>query len=367
MAPTALLLNDTTRWYHWGCTATSLGLKSLISERYELVDSLPINSTYDLDVLPATNKEFGDREFFERHVRANQAFYARIGDADVVIINGEGTIHAVTPPTIRLLYLAYAAKRFLDKTVCIVNHSAYPTAGPAVENAGLRNLYAGVYRALDYAAIREPVSKALMDTLGVSSTLSFDSLLHYLSRHRPALKKRGRSLVISGSVVLPEATLRELAQFAARMAAHGYVPVLLTGAADFPAEDDAGFVKAWARHVGGDWRHVEANSLDEWFSTIGEAALLVSGRFHHTLAAFGLGTPFVAMESNTPKITGLSRMLGSPPPLRYDDSRFGEGLSNEAAYALSPEFREAVWSAGRLENLCELARRNVPPQSSPGR
>ncbi|MGH6928035.1 MAG: hypothetical protein ACREEV_06930, partial [Dongiaceae bacterium] len=117
--PTAILLNDTTDWYHWGCTATSLGLKSLIGERYDLIDSIPIQATYKLARPPNSPPQFHDPAFFRQHEPDNADLYRRIGRADYVFVHGEGTIHGLGRASINLLYLGYAAGKYLGKPVYV--------------------------------------------------------------------------------------------------------------------------------------------------------------------------------------------------------------------------------------------------------
>jgi polysaccharide pyruvyl transferase WcaK-like protein len=145
------------------------------------------------------------------------------------------------------------------------------------------------------------------------------------------------------------------------MKREGLQPVVVTGAQADPAADDSRFIAALRAHDARDWSYVEAKSLEEWLSIIGTAALLVSGRFHHTLAAFAMGTPFVMLNSNTPKMNALATMLGAPDPIRYSDPDLENELSARAQHALSSEFARTVFRDGRAASLRELARKNVPP------
>ncbi len=65
------------------------------------------------------------------------------------------------------------------------------------------------------------------------------------------------------------------------------------------------------------WQVVEATSLREWLTCIAQAQLLVSGRFHHTIAAAFLGVPCVLLESNTLKNLALAESLKIEPPIQY--------------------------------------------------
>ena len=71
-----------------------------------------------------------------------------------------------------------------------------------------------------------------------------------------------------------------------------------------------------------------------WLDCIGRARQLVSGRFHHSIAAAFLGTPFVLMESNTPKNQALAKIFKMAPPLSYNDAEFRSRLEERTAVAL---------------------------------
>ncbi|HUL09803.1 MAG TPA: polysaccharide pyruvyl transferase family protein [Candidatus Acidoferrum sp.] len=359
--PTAILLNDTTDWYHWGCTATSLGLKSLIGERYDLIDAVPIRVTYGLARPPNSPTQFQDAAFFRAHAADNADLYRRIERADCVFVHGEGTIHGLSRAAVNLLYMAFAARRHLGKPVYVVNHSLYPHTGRGADAASADAFYRSIYAVFDYIAIRETLSKEIADRLGMPAVLSFDCLpltAGQLFSTRPA---RGETLAIAGSVAFEAVGLGPLVAFANGMKQRGHQPVVITGAQAKPAADDARFVAALRALGTGDWRYVEAGSLTEWLSTIGSAALLVSGRFHHSLAAFAMRTPFVMLNSNTPKMNALAAMLGAPEPIRYDDPQLDRLLVERAEQARSEDFARSVFDPARNGSLLDLARKNLPP------
>ena len=49
------------------------------------------------------------------------------------------------------------------------------------------------------------------------------------------------------------------------------------------------------------WRCGTRGTMSEWLDTIRSATLLVSGRFHYTIASCMLDTPCIVLDSNTPK------------------------------------------------------------------
>jgi polysaccharide pyruvyl transferase WcaK-like protein len=357
---TAILLNDTTNWYHWGCTATSIGLKSIISERYDLVDTVPIRATYTLASSPNSPAEFHDPKFFGPHASENADLYARIRQVDCVFVHGEGTIHGLKRPTINLLYMSYAARRYLDKPVYLVNHSVYPQTGRPGEDSAAFRFYQSIYAAFDYVAVRETRSKQTLDRLGIPATQAFDCLPLTTQGVFPETPQKQRTLAIAGSIVIERSAMPALVAFANEMRPH-YRPVVITGAQADPAEEDSRFVTDLRSLDAHDWNYVEAKSLEEWLSAIGTADLLVSGRFHHTLAAFAMGTPFVMLNSNTPKMSALAAMLGTPEPIRYVDPNLESLLATRSQAALSEDFARAVFDKERRRTLLDLSWKNLPP------
>jgi polysaccharide pyruvyl transferase WcaK-like protein len=194
-----------------------------------------------------------------------------------------------------------------------------------------------------------------------SAVQSFDCLPLAVERLLVETPKKEKTLVIAGSVFFRPVGLVALVAFANRMKQAGYRPVVVTGARAQPATDDADFVDALHGHDTRDWTYTDAKSLEEWLTTIGSAALLVSGRFHHSLAAFALRTPFVMLHSNTRKMNALAAMLGTPEPLKYDDPGLGVLLEARADHAQSEDFARTVFRDDRIDSLRELARKNLPP------
>lgn len=351
----ALLINDTERWYHWGCTATSRGLKALVSERHELVGSVPLDEATRLAEPPEGPAQFVEPGFFERHAAANPAVYRAVAEAELIVVNGEGTLHGVRRPVGCLLYLMWAAKRHLGKTVWLVNHSAYPDDATIPPRAAIGSFYARVFRALDYVAVREPVSLGLLCDLGVPAVQSADCLPLTFATLPPA--PAGDAIAVAGAAEFPEARLPELANLLREWSADGTPVVLPLGAAAKPAADEARFAAALKSLLPA-LSIRDCASLEDWRDCLAGARFLVSGRFHHSLAAFCIGTPFVALDTHTPKLAGLSTMLGLPDPIRHDAPDWAQALAARRAWVEAERGR--FGDAERLAELRALARRNLP-------
>ncbi|WP_437193666.1 polysaccharide pyruvyl transferase family protein [Planctomicrobium sp. SH527] len=325
-------LNDTSSWYHWGCTGTSEAIKSTLAERGYDVKSVPIQSIYACQPIPQTTQEFDSPEFFNSFFHANLPVTGPILQCDTVVINGEGSLHGLSQIARVLLYLAYASKLVCKKKVQIINHSCYPVAkAEDVGQSPIAAIYKGVYRHLDYVAVREHVSQEILKAMGVDAALAFDSLPLYIKQHGPvSTGNHLRSIVISGSVAWRPEGIAGLAAFMRSMAADGYSITLLTGARSYPAQDDVQFLKALRQQLPEGWEHIEAASMSEWLHTIQSAALLISGRFHYTIAACSLSTPCIVLDSNTPKNNAICKEAKMPEPLSYSDPHLAERLMERA-------------------------------------
>lgn len=353
-----LLLNDTSYWYHWGCSCTSLAIRAQLRAQGRAVSGLPIDRLAGLQPLPASCAQLDDAAFFARFQQANADLCALIADADELVINGEGSLHGATHTSISLLYLAWIARRFLDRPVRVINHSCYPTGSAQPTGGPVEDFYRQVYRSLDAVVVREPVSAALLEQLGIPVTRGFDCLPLYADAHRETIERTASDrLLIAGSVAAGPAMVEACAQLAIDARKAGLRPAFLFGANANLAADDREFARRLSHASGGSVELCHATSEAAWLSAIASARLLVSGRFHYSIAAAWLGTPFIALDSNTPKMDGLMQMLGlgcradsASPALPAELSRQALALLDDPAPALISDTVRA--------GLLEAAKRN---------
>ena len=368
--PNIVLFNDTSAWYHWGCTGTSTALKEGIENIGFEIQAIPINVTYALKEVPPFD-EFDDSQKFDRFCEANPDTVKAIQNAEAVVITGEGTIHDLRVGPKSLLYLAHISKKYFSKHVEIINHSAYPKDDPELSDCFLRNfavekervdeeltlaqsIYKKIYSELDFVAIREPFSREAMRKINISSVLSFDCLPLFIRDHYHTKKRvNQKTAVIAGSVAFTGEGATQICRYIEHLESAGFEIKILTGAAAFPANDDVAFVDYLKSHCQAKWEHVIASSMEEWLDAIHDAAFLVSGRFHHSIAAFCLNTPFIALNSNTHKVHAICDLLEQETPLHFSDpDLLGKLLSKTKAVS------KPVDNRAKIAEICELAVRN---------
>lgn len=354
----ALLINDTSNWYHWGCSCTSLAIHEQLGTLGYEVSSLPIYRTHQLQSLPQSIDDFDDDEVFADFCATHGDVIEELKRTDVVYVNGEGTLHGVNTQTLGLLYLAYLSKTRLNKTVRLINHSCYPEGSERLMPGVPASLYAKVYRALDFVAVREQVSARLLSRLGIEATLSFDCLPLFVREHYTQEKRVSEPhVLVAGSVAWGADTLTQVSEFVQRIREAGFAVRVLIGANAYPAADDFRFVEALQRSSGGSFELVNATSEAQWLRAIAEADLLFSGRFHHSIAAAFLATPFIVTESNTPKVSGLLEMLALDCAVSKSDPDLANTLIERAQHYIADP-SEALISPETRERLLSLSLKN---------
>jgi polysaccharide pyruvyl transferase WcaK-like protein len=351
---TALILNDTSSAYHWGCFGTSMDIQTTLSERGYAVSMVSVVDIHGLKTPPRTETDLTDAGFRSRFLANNPALEKAMSAADVVVVNGEGTLHGMGQPAFNLLYVSNMAKSVFEKPVHAINMSLFPDDHESPDE-NVARLYTKMLGPLDHIVLREPRSFAIASQLGLNAASGFDCLPRYLKRMNYApLAVNDGPIVLGGGLGLEPKKFgqigREITGISNTRPLH-YV----TGAKDHPALDDAKVLDALAAAVPA-LTHSSAETFEDWTNMIAGAACLVSGRFHHTIAAAFLGTPVVTFRAGTPKLEGLCQALGYEPPLTFSDSDCVEQAINRVQRALSGN--GVVLAADIKSRLMEAADRN---------
>lgn len=360
--PKALLLNDTYNWYHWGCTATSGAIRDqLAGKGYEVVSAHYLEGVKTSVPLPALT-DFDDAAYFDQCRFNNPTLFWKIEQADIVVINGEGTIHG-TNNALRLLYLAYKAAAFFKKPVYIINHACFPEDGRSLSDPQTIAFYLKAYKEAAGVAVRDPISRDILQSLRIDAVPAFDSLpltaRSWLSESRTGPVERRKRVVLGGSSKFSGAGKAAYKKIIEDLLADGYEITMLTGARHNKTSDDNQMLDMLTKLVGENKiAFFEARSLDEWFDHLRSASLLISGRFHYTIAAACMGTPSVVFEGNTPKIHALADFLQSPPPLHYDSPDLTAELTLAVTKALKAGPMPEAARGALVDKMCAMAMRN---------
>lgn len=264
-----LILNDTARTGHLGCRLVMQNLKSLCTD-------------HGLQVLAALATMRGDFDFHLRRA---------LPDCDLVLINGEGTMHHDRAGAMILTRAGHSASRG-GKPVALLNTVWEENRAANALLSCVAAIYARESRSAA-AIAREakiPVHTVPDLSLAAPSEAEFGT--------RAA--RRG------GVLVLDDVRL----QACLLLAAYARKRSFAFRCMDFPAWRVPWREQAWLRLALMGMMPSRLRSGRPVY----DADVVVTGRFHGACLAILAGTPFVAMSSNTYKIEGL-----------LDDAKLGEG------------------------------------------
>lgn len=276
----AALFNDTTLTTHYGCA-------TVLDEIILQLDRVGINIVLFWPV--------GDdwRPY-------RKELETRLETIDLIIINGEGSIHHTEerPRARWLLELADLAES-ADLPAFMLN-----TTISNVEPRFITSLrkFKGIW-------VRESGSKRYLDELGVKSTVVPDLAIHAVARYvksldyNPPSRPEGRVLVTDSAVQEVSRHLRSLANEIGATYTHMYKDSLFERRARRTIRkilpDDLLIYRKLTGVARPDVKYVD------WIRRLSQYAFVITGRFHTAAFCIAMNIPFLAVESNTSKISTL--------------------------------------------------------------
>lgn|GEM_PF-5904583 len=282
--PSVLLLGDTRGLLHHGCELVLEGLLQLIHQA----------GVKEIDVVPGLQGKTKRTDVL---------------GADLLLLNGEGMLHHDRPVVDESLTLAEDRRRRGLRTK-LLNFSWFENNQSSTQRLA----------AFDGLAPRDGTTAATLREAGHDVLAMTDMAAHQTLRMiRPTAQRCGMVVGDSTQPTVARA-LRRLAQHRCWTSA----PVLMP-----PGGRPGRKARKVARRLQvsrlvGTWvlsdryrghRDGDAKTVDH-LQKLGEAAGLVTGRFHQVCMALALGTPFLAVGSNTAKIEALCRDAGLDPTHR---------------------------------------------------
>jgi len=315
-SPRILLLNDTSNIENWGCKVTSYYLKRKIREIYPdcVMKTRLFASTKPVDIdFPPSMDEL---DSFVKNPPEGLLDYSNFKWADIVILNGEGSIHQhevdikkFPNPIIKLLEL-YAAKTIFRKKTISVNQSI------GFWDDWFGEYVRSIYSKIDYLSLREPVSYRKCQSLGLDNIrlCSDAAFLLQPKLNLPFPKTLQKKGIRPGFVAVflseaikhadPKKTLNLLLSIKKRLDCQlvgfisGYVDRVhfdsIAKTLKFPIFDPT-------------------LSVNDLIASLGYADFVLSGRYHCCIFSAMAGCPFVPFHSNyTEKNNGLMELLKYP-------------------------------------------------------
>ena len=283
----AILFNDTRNEYHHGC---SLVIKNIFSFFNNL--NVDIIKTFPSGINHLQNRNL---ENFIKKV-------------DLIIVNGEGTIHHSQINALNLLKIGKFAKSFNKKTILI--NSIFDTQD--------KNFY-DLVKYFDLINVRDRLSKSYLNINKIKSifTPDFSFYIPEISTYKNNIK----SEILFTDSVNKDITFKLIKIFKKKFT---FFPIL-----KYPYDKKINFFNhlrkikfftlkfihiLFKNHITNNYevRFYGINSLYKYVNKITNSKIIITGRYHALCFAIQNLTPFIAIESNSHKISALLDDIGLP-------------------------------------------------------
>ena len=247
-----LVVNDTRPDQHAGCQAAMEGIITLSAK---------------LGLEPYYFHPVG-KSWLE-----DDAFYAAAGRADIVIVNGEGTLHHANERSQALARIGSYCKRTLRIPSVLLNATLFQND---------ERIYQFL-KDFDLISTRDSASKIEAESFGVRDIFVVPdfSFFHNFSDLKPRLVTE---------------------RLPADKVAIGMADSVFVDAANRLKK-----MRADRKYINGSlWRNLKVeSSIYDYSRKVASMDVFITGRFHGICYAINVGTPFIAIESNTPKISSM--------------------------------------------------------------
>ena len=327
--------------------------EKLIENGY-FVNYLGVSDIHEMTPSLTNILELDSKDFFTAFLNNNRNIYRLLSDTDIVVVNGEGTLHNTIKSSLNLLFLIYLSKVYLKKNVYLINHSCYPGGSTARSPSDF--VYKKVYSVLDLVVSREIISSEIIKKhLKVPFVQGFDCLPLYIDKYfKEDQQKENDFILISGGVAFPKEKYKLVFDTILK-ASKTFKMKFLFGAKSNIAYEDlklAKYIKEYFPQI----EIVCAPSINEWLNQIKKSHCLISGRFHHSVAAAFFKVPFISFPSNTPKIKALCQMVEMDLPIEWEDNDFAKKLTKKINKNLSGNRK--IITEKTKQKILKLAEKN---------
>jgi hypothetical protein len=239
----ALLINYTANSYHWGCYGTSVEIFDTLIEKGYLVETISVSEIAALGLYRFNSKDIDSGKLLIKILQKNERIYRLALSTDLVVVNGEGTLHGANQAPVNLLYLIFILKKYLNKKVCLINTAIFPYSfGNSIDQdtaEALNQLYKFCLQDLDLICPRDRQSASNLKALNLNYVESFDCLPRFIARHQLVNSAtRNQGYLLSGGIALTKKNCETLASILHSKIDPTKPIYFLSGAKSLPVDSD---------------------------------------------------------------------------------------------------------------------------------
>ena len=364
-----LFANDTTNTYHHGSSATSMAILDHLKTLSGKTGILPMPLLCEnVSIFPLTVEDFDSNEFFSIWADKNEKLIDYITKSKIIVINGEGCITQYCAGTLNLLYFAYVAQVRYGKKCSIINHSLCIRNGineETDENISLnkkrfKDIIRLVYSKLSFIAVREEQSlQILREILPHTGCLSFDCICLYIVNQYTPTKNETQYITVSGGNALRDKDIEYLSYLLPKIQKKYEKSKICFLFSDISMSDntrDIAIYKKLNEKCDVDIQLLRVRTTKEWLDCIYNSQIIISGRFHHSIAAYMLDTPFVSFSPDIHKLKSALDMMDCQHHLIKEESTKEEILGKIVEICEGVE--QIPYSKAKKNELIKLAEEN---------
>ena len=334
----AVIINDTSYEFHHGCETVVANIKKLLQrQQIQVTATNPVNVDW----------------------RHNHSFRKKMATADLVVVNGEGSIHHAKPRAARLIAVAEYMQQRQGTPVVLINSTCQEN-GP--ELTAKMKFFTRIY-------VRESFSQRDLKKSSISSQVVPD--MSFYTQYDLNAKPNTERIGVTDSVY-PD--ISEYFYDLSHRKGYLYLPILtnirlhgnssnLLQLIRYQTVKKLDFIRFKAGH---NLKHKKikrffyVKNYQQYIQAIAGLKFLFTGRFHSLCFALKTMTPFVAIPSNSHKMESLLHDIG----LEGDRLQHVSKLENLANSDFSPtewrKIRDYVTSApARIEQMFAEIRKLI--------
>ncbi len=384
--PTVVMLNDCRDQVNFGANAAVDGMIEILSRSLPTATILPIPSHWLIEAefldtfvndgvglhqphvaFPSLCDQFetvADEWMAGRGGRDVGQYLDRFAAADLLVVNGEGSLYRRNQSAVRELYLAWFCKTRLGLPAIFVNGSSHLTDVDPVLPPMARKSFG----AIDAVAVREAPSYRNLRQYApdVDTKLFPDSAFVFTpdhARETPAVRKIREEIGPEPHFYFDPSPMPMDDRGGVASALHQMISALqrVVPKAVFvstgPGDD---YIERTARETGSafvSWRD-GITDYREWMSLVSDAQFLVTGRYHNAILGAIMGVPSITFASASHKVHGACEMLEGLAGSPHDPTDLRPRLR-----AIEEQARSYVQNRdhlrGRLQEVCGRRRSEV--------
>ena len=346
---TIVLLNDSRDLHNYGAKSNPDGLIGILSLSAPNATLLPIPSHWLIDTsfglgafvndgvgmrqpratYPKVADEFeavAEEWMLGRGGPGAHHFLTRLEDADVVVVNGEGSVYRDNLSAIREMFLAWLAKARLGIPTIFVNGTVHLTDVVPVLPAMVRKTFS----ALDAVAVREPRSLRNLREYVPDLDVQMVPDTAFFFTSDDALETRAVREVRAQIGDVPyfcfdPGPMPMDARDGQGSALHQLISALkrvTPGAAFVASATSDRYIEKVARETGSLYVDIDTVAdYREYMALVADAQFVVTGRYHNAILAAIMGCPAITLASTSHKVHGACELLeglaGSPYDATY--------------------------------------------------